>query len=737
MKKIAIFLILLVGAAFWVPKAHAQWQQAVEPTFTVPFYGIAFTSKDVGWVVGSKGTVKKTTDAGQTWTDVSLSTKMLKAVFFLDEKNGWIAGSDGTLLHTTDGGEHWVQSGSFSDQDDFKALCFSDEKHGWVVGSNSSLVGKGVFYRTVDGGANWVSATDLGGVATEINAVSFADASHGVLATKLYLYFTDDGGDHWSRAKLDFGGNVYSRNDFKAVKMVSPQVGYATGWGSMAAGLQPTILMKTEDGGQSWTFLTQTEPTYCYGYAMVFTDEKNGLIVGGGAGYGSLILKTTDGKNFTSLPIFTGNTLNAVSVADGRIWAAGSYGEVAFSDDGGQSWTHRNGVPDIVNYYAAAAPATKLVLAAGWNGGVIRSTDSGQSWSYVCVSAENRATHVQDLFFLNEKEGWACGSYGLVAKTEDGGEHWKGLTIGRSARESHYAVHFFDEKNGILCGKNSSGKDIIQKTEDGGTTWKTVQEDVSHKALYDLDFFDSRHGVAVGGDTTIFVTTDGGSTWKRAKQDYASKVDFYSVAFASPDNGWVVGKAPKGGKAAVLHSTDGGMTWSAVDLKTSLYLYKVWFQTPEHGWIVGKGGAVFETTDGGKQWNPVDVGSSNDLKDVAQALKAQPWIAGSRATLLTNPKLTRVEEKPLSVPGQFAVVQNYPNPFNPKTTIQFFVPRTGRAELAVFNARGQRLGTLVNRSLTAGWYETRWSGQNFASGIYFCQLRTAGHVVRTKLVLLK
>ncbi len=737
MKKFGIFLILLTGVFLMASGARAQWKQAVEPTFTVPFYGIAFTSKDVGWVVGSQGTVKKTTDAGQTWTDVPLSTKMLKAVFFLNEKNGWIAGSDGTLLHTSDGGDHWAQSGSFSDQDDFKALCFSDEKHGWVVGSNSSLVGKGVFYRTTDGGATWVSATDLGGVSTEINAVSFADADHGILATKSFLYFTTDGGDHWSKAKLDFGGNVYSRNDFKAVKMVSPQVAYATGWGSMAAGLQPTILMKTEDGGKSWKFLNQTDPTYCYGYAMYFSDEKNGLIVGGGAGYGSLVLKTSDGKNFSSEPIFTGNTLNAISVADGRIWVAGSYGEVAFSDDGGATWTHRNGVPDIVNFYTTAAPATKLVLAAGWNGGLIRSTDSGQNWSYVCVSAKNRATHVQDLFFLNEKQGWAGGSYGLVAATKDGGEHWEGLTIGRAARESYYAVQFFDEKNGVLCGKNSGGKDVIQKTEDGGVTWKTIQEDVSHKPLYDLDFFDAQHGVAVGGDTTIFFTTDGGATWKRASQDYKSKVDFYSVAFASPENGWVVGKAPRGGKAAVLHSTDGGATWKAVDLNTSLYLYKVRFQSSLHGWIVGKGGAVFETNDGGKQWNPVDVGNSNDLKDVAQADKAQPWIAGSRTTLLTNPKLTRVEEKPLSVPAQFAVVRNFPNPFNPETTIQFFVPRAGQTELVLFNARGQRIQTLVNRSLEAGWYAFHWNGQNFASGIYFCQLRAGNHIVQTKLLLLK
>ncbi len=737
MRKIVRFF-LIFSTFFVLGKVQAQWKQAVQPTFTTPFYGIAFTTKDIGWVVGSKGTVEKTTDAGKTWSEVSLTTKTLKAIYFLDSQNGWIAGSDGTLLHTTDGGANWTQSGNFTDQDDFAALCFVDKKHGWVVGSNMSMVGKGVFYRTTDGGATWVPATDLGGVTTQIYSVSFGDADHGILSTKSFIYYTTDGGDHWAKAKLDFGGNVYSRNDFRAVKMVTPQVGYATGWGSMAAGLQPTILMKTTDGGQSWEFLTQSDPTYCYGYAMAFTDEKNGMIVGGGAGYGSVILQTTDGQTFTPAPIFTGNTLNAISVVDGRIWVAGSYGEIAFSDDGGQTWTHRNGTPYIVNFYTVAALSKKTVLAGGWNGGLLRSTDGGQTWAYECVSAENRATHIQRLFFLNQNQGWACGSYGLVAQTIDGGARWQGLNIGKSARETNYAIQFFDAKNGVLCGKNSKGKDIIRITSDGGRTWTLVQEDVSHKPLYDLDFYDSKHGVAVGGDSTIFVTKDGGATWSRAKQNYENKTDFYSVAFATAKNGWVVGKAPRGGKAAVLHSTDGGATWTAVDLGTSLYLYKVRFQTTEHGWIVGRGGAVFETDDGGETWNAVtDVGSGSDFKAVAQAPKAPPWIAGSGATLLTNPELTRVSENTVTAPAQFAVLRNYPNPFNPETTLQFYVPRSGHVELTVYNARGQRVQTLLQKRLRSGWYEMRWNGEKFASGLYFCRLRTQTGFKMTKLLLLK
>ncbi|GBE27642.1 Ycf48-like protein precursor [bacterium BMS3Bbin03] len=726
--------MLVIGFFFTTSVfGNNPWTSVVTPTFQESIYGISFPTKDLGWVVGSNGMILGTDDGGKTWNfHDNVSTKKLTSVVFPDEKNGWIAGYDGTLLKTADGGQTWAQSGNFTTADDFLKVFFINATHGWVVGK------KGVLYRTTDS-TNWTAPSDLGGVTEDIYAVHFADETHGIMATKYNLLYTTDGGDHWTPAEsLDFGGYKYFRNDFKAVFMVNDTVAYATGWGSMAAGLQPTLLMKTTDGGRNWKFLDQSLKTYCYGYAIAFTDENNGYIVGGGAGYGSLILKTTDGgQTFTPMPIFTGNTLYAIQILDGRIWAAGALGELAYSDDGARSWTLSYRIPDILNYYAVAAPDSHTVFAAGWNGGVLKSTDDGKNWQFSCVAEENRAVRIEDLFFLNKDYGWTAGGYGSIARTTDGGKTWTGLQILKNARAAFYGIYFLDVNTGFACGKNSSGEDIIQWTTDGGINWTTVLEDSTHKPLYDIFFYDASHGVAVGGDSSIVFTADGGMSWKRARHDFPVKADFKSVYFAGPSNGWIVGKSARGGKSVVLKSADGGAAWKTMDWGTGLNFDKVYFQNAAHGWIIGKKGAVFETADSGATWNPVDVMNENNLQDVAQAPGGQPWIVGTNTTVLTKPVQTRVEEFPEQVPLAVGLLQNYPNPFNPVTTISFSIPQTSRVRLSIFNVQGEWVQTLLNEKKTAGRYSVRWNAGPLPSGVYFYRIQAGTSVATKKLLLLK
>ncbi|HKK72936.1 MAG TPA: FlgD immunoglobulin-like domain containing protein [Candidatus Krumholzibacteria bacterium] len=89
-----------------------------------------------------------------------------------------------------------------------------------------------------------------------------------------------------------------------------------------------------------------------------------------------------------------------------------------------------------------------------------------------------------------------------------------------------------------------------------------------------------------------------------------------------------------------------------------------------------------------------------------------------------------------------AIVGNHPNPFNPSTTIVFSLDREGPAELAVFDARGRHVTTLVDTALPAGRHEVRWDGRDTAgrvaaSGVYFVRLSGADVGQAHRLVLLK
>ncbi|OGV16610.1 MAG: hypothetical protein A2440_02730 [Stygiobacter sp. RIFOXYC2_FULL_38_25] len=69
-----------------------------------------FIDKNLGWAVGTGGTILKTTDGGDDWRlQKSNTTNDLYTVFFLDENTGWAAGEYGTILKTTNGGTTFIE----------------------------------------------------------------------------------------------------------------------------------------------------------------------------------------------------------------------------------------------------------------------------------------------------------------------------------------------------------------------------------------------------------------------------------------------------------------------------------------------------------------------------------------------------------------------------------------------------------------------------------------------------
>lgn len=89
-----------------------------------------------------------------------------------------------------------------------------------------------------------------------------------------------------------------------------------------------------------------------------------------------------------------------------------------------------------------------------------------------------------------------------------------------------------------------------------------------------------------------------------------------------------------------------------------------------------------------------------------------------------------------TVPAAFALSGPAPNPFNAGTTVRWEVPAGGaNVELAIFDARGCRVRTLVEGVLPAGRHSLRWDGRDeagraLATGTYFCRLAADGRTVR-------
>jgi len=80
---------------------------------------------------------------------------------------------------------------------------------------------------------------------------------------------------------------------------------------------------------------------------------------------------------------------------------------------------------------------------------------------------------------------------------------------------------------------------------------------------------------------------------------------------------------------------------------------------------------------------------------------------------------------------------NRPNPFRTSTSIEFALPKAGKASLKVYNVLGQQVATLVEGNLPAGPHRASWSAKGVANGIYLYRLEANGRQITRKLAVIK
>jgi hypothetical protein len=98
----------------------------------------------------------------------------------------------------------------------------------------------------------------------------------------------------------------------------------------------------------------------------------------------------------------------------------------------------------------------------------------------------------------------------------------------------------------------------------------------------------------------------------------------------------------------------------------------------------------------------------------------------------------------VSIPRAFNLSQNYPNPFNPMTTIRVDIPagETKHADLSIYDLRGRRVRTLVDKPLNAGTHFFAWDGRDDAgrsvpSGTYIYRMKRGEDQYTRKMLLMK
>ena len=94
-----------------------------------------------------------------------------------------------------------------------------------------------------------------------------------------------------------------------------------------------------------------------------------------------------------------------------------------------------------------------------------------------------------------------------------------------------------------------------------------------------------------------------------------------------------------------------------------------------------------------------------------------------------------VEDLP-AVPEHYTLT-NCPNPFNPVTTVYFDLPEKQQICLSIYNIRGQKIETLLQKEMNAGRHRAIWNALEYPSGLYFIQLSGETICKTQKCMLLK
>ena len=94
-------------------------------------------------------------------------------------------------------------------------------------------------------------------------------------------------------------------------------------------------------------------------------------------------------------------------------------------------------------------------------------------------------------------------------------------------------------------------------------------------------------------------------------------------------------------------------------------------------------------------------------------------------------------EQTPEIPATFALSPNYPNPFNPTTTIKYQLPTNNDVKLVIYNLLGQKVETLVDRLVEAGFHSVQWDASHYSSGTYFYKLTAGDKMFTKRMTLLK
>ena len=333
----AVALVLLA-----VPlPAAAQWEP-METGTRAEFRSAAAPADSVLWAGGRGGVVLRTVDRGATWRTDTIPGARNLFLIGISARGADTAVVLGTgfdsstarIYRTTDGGASWTQSwaddrpGIFLD-----GIAFWDDRRGIAFGD--PVDGGFMVLVTRDGGATWVEVPVDSLPLPLAGEAGFA-ASGRALATRpgglawfgtggaeqARVFRTMDYGATWTATATPIESGT-SKGIF-ALTFVDSLAGFAVGGDHTARTIASDNILRTEDGGRTWSSAGSSLPAGVrYGAAVVPANGATVLFAVGPSGSG---YSEDGGASWRVIDHVHWNTV--VFSPDGTGWVLGPEGRV-------------------------------------------------------------------------------------------------------------------------------------------------------------------------------------------------------------------------------------------------------------------------------------------------------------------------------------------------------------------------------------------------------------------------
>ncbi len=689
------------------------------------------------------------------------------------------------ILKSIDGGQTWQKSLDWS---------FNQQRGVWAVKinpQNSNTVWAATtdgIYKTTDAGQTWNQMLDVPmGMDLVIHAVdtNIVVVSCGNFQSPGYgIYRTTDGGATWSKIETGLP-TVYRGKAMLAVYASNPDIMMA----SFGNGFWPwdgqnkSWLCRSEDAGETWQVVStldhsQWQGWFAHDVAINPVDSSEVIAVGiyvyKSTQEGAGLMKKSTGSWYTGViqpgasegpPSYVHVDLHDVVYhpTNPDIIYFATDGGVFRSVNGGNSFEACNGGYQTVQFYNgfSSSPQDSNLAIGGLQDNSTVIYRGQTAWSVGHIGGDGGWAAIDPL-----QKNIMYGSYQFlrIFKSTNSGLKWENISPpggGNNGRPVIFIAPY------VLAPSNPrviyAGRDIVYKSKNSGASWSATNggkpvDGRSPKGNPVVALAVSFQNADVVYAATVpierppagvFRSLDGGATWDDITGDLPDR--YVTDLAVDPTNDQIVYVTFSGfGTSHVFKTIDGGQSWQDIggilpDVPTQAVIVDPDY--PQHVYV-GTDIGVYVSTDGGQTWQAFNEGLPDpvlvfDLSISPMNRKIRLASHGSgvfERSLLDGP-VTGVSEVP--VPAAFSLEPNYPNPFNPRTTLSFQLQRDVRVSLDIYNARGQRVRTLLTNIMKpAGRHQIVWDGRDdrgrkLASGVYVYRLRVGKATQARRMLLLR